>query len=373
VLGHEEPWSLTLRVVPRTTPRAVAVALARALGEPPPPSPPPPRGGGVKLEQLALRFPFAVVGVRADQRVAFANGLARKLLGSDAVRTGALLTDGAPRELGPLARRLVEFRAPLRPTHVRLSDGRTLEVSGIAATADDPAVLFLQDATEQHRYEEVMREFLRNAAHQLRTPLTGVVAAIEMLQGGAKDDPATLDLFLGHLETHAGRLSRIARGLLTLARAEGGAPVMVDIVALRPVVDAVVGAVDPRPGVTIHANCPRQLSALAMPDLLQEALAALVENAVKHTLAGEIRIDAAAVAGHVTVSVADSGPGILPEFHDRIFDPFFQAPAVGEGFGLGLAIAAQAVRAMRGDIGVSSVLGEGTTFTVRLPSGTVVR
>jgi signal transduction histidine kinase len=75
----------------------------------------------------------------------------------------------------------------------------------------------------------------------------------------------------------------------------------------------------------------------------------------------------------VAVSVSDSGPGILPEFHDRIFEPFFRIAPNGEGYGLGLAIAARAVRAMHGQIGVSSTPGQGTVFTVTLPAATVVR
>jgi signal transduction histidine kinase len=76
--------------------------------------------------------------------------------------------------------------------------------------------------------------------------------------------------------------------------------------------------------------------------------------------------------GTVAVSVADTGPGVLPEFRDRLFEPFFRLTPAGEGYGLGLAIAAKAVAAMRGEIDVSSSPGAGTTFTVRLPAATVV-
>lgn len=369
LLGRPEPWRIALRPLPRVRPRSIVVSLVGGDRMPPPP-PASPRGG---LEQLALRFPFAVVAVQRDLRVVFANGRARRLLGHEAVRAGTIFGDAGATELRIVARRLVEVGAPLPSTIVELADGRTLRVSGLAATLDEPAALFVEDATEQRRHDNVMREFLRNAAHQLRTPLTGITAAIETLQSGAKERPADRDRFLEHVQTHAERLSRIARGLLTLARAETGEAVAVDFVELRPLVDSIVRSVEPRTGVTVHADCPVGLAAIATPDLLQEAIEALVDNAIAHTHEGEIRIRAVRQNGDVAVVVSDSGAGILPEFQDRIFEPFFRIGSTGEGYGLGLAIAAQAVRAMRGEIGVSSAVGKGTTFTVKLPSATVVR
>jgi signal transduction histidine kinase len=85
-----------------------------------------------------------------------------------------------------------------------------------------------------------------------------------------------------------------------------------------------------------------------------------------------VRISAARQDGRVALTVTDTGPGILPEFVDRVFEPFFRLTPSGDGYGLGLAIAAQAVQAMGGDIDVSSIVGTGSSFTVRLPSATLV-
>jgi signal transduction histidine kinase len=218
-----------------------------------------------------------------------------------------------------------------------------------------------------------MREFLRNAAHQLRTPIAGIMAAVEMLQSGAKEQPADRDRFLAHVERHAERLTRVARGLLLLSRAQAGEDAPVDFVELRPLLDRLVQEQDPTDEVKVLTDCPPGLAALATPDLLHEALAALLDNALTHTRAGEVRISAAQTNGRVVLTVSDQGPGILPEFVDRVFEPFFRLAPSGEGYGLGLAIAAQAVETMGGEIGVSSTVGSGTTFTVKLPSATVVR
>jgi signal transduction histidine kinase len=256
---------------------------------------------------------------------------------------------------------------------VQVADGRAFRVHGLAASDADPAVLFVEDVSDEVQHDRVMREFLRNAAHQLRTPLAGITAAIETLQSGAKELPAERDRFLGHVQTHANRLSRIARGLLVLARAEIGETLALDVVQLGPLLDDLVSEAEPGEGVALRGRYAAGLAALAAPDLLREALAALVDNAIFHTESGEIVVGARQSEGKVVVTVADSGPGIPPEFHARIFQPFFRLGGTGEGFGLGLAIAAQAVQAMHGQIDVSSKVGAGATFIVSLPSATVAR
>jgi signal transduction histidine kinase len=104
---------------------------------------------------------------------------------------------------------------------------------------------------------------------------------------------------------------------------------------------------------------------------VEEIVAALVDNAVRHTASGTIRLTARRADWDAEIEVEDTGPGILPEHRQRIFEPFYRAEP-SEGFGLGLAIARQAVEAMDGSIEVSSGAGGGTRFLVRLPSARVV-
>jgi len=319
-------------------------------------------------DQFVLRFPGAAVALRRDLRVASANARARALLGREAVRTGAVFGDVVGGDLKALAHRLTRVSAPLAPTEIELADGRALRVTGLAAHGADPAVLLIEDMTKQRRHDRVIREFLRNAAHQLRTPLAGIAAAVETLQAGAKNDPELRERFLDHVEAHAERLTRLTHGLLTLARAESGDPIPVDVVELEPLLAAAVLAARAGKGVVVRAEPSDGLAAIAAPDLLAEALAVLVDNAVDHTVEGQVVLAALADGDRVAIQVSDSGPGILPEFHDRVFEPFFRLAPSGEGYGLGLAIAAQAVRAMHGEIDVSSTPGQGTVFTIRLPA-----
>ena len=96
-------------------------------------------------------------------------------------------------------------------------------VVGIPSQPDtDWALLVIDDLTEQERRELAEREFVSNAAHELRTPLTTIIGAVEVLQAGAKEDPVERDRFLAHIERESGRLARLARAMLTLARAHAG-------------------------------------------------------------------------------------------------------------------------------------------------------
>lgn len=353
---HDVECTISLRALPETVPRRVAVSISTE-----------------RFERFLLRFPYAVVALRRDLRVAFANDHARALLGNAAVRAGAPFGESVPPELRVCAEQVAQGSEPLDSTEVRLGDGRALLVSGLAPTAHSPAVLFVEDVSERSNQDLVLREFLRNAAHQLRTPVAGITAAVEMLQAGAKESPADRDRFLAHIEQQAERLRRVARGVLQLARARAGEAPPIDSVELRPLLDRLVREIDPRGGCEVVADCPAGLAALAAPDLLHEALAALLDNAIAHAREGDVRISAEQADGSVVVTVSDQGSGILPELLDRVFEPFFRAAPSGEGYGLGLAIAAQAVATMGGEIDVSSRVGAGTAFTVRLPAATVVK
>ena len=210
-----------------------------------------------------------------------------------------------------------------------------------------------------------MREFLRNAAHQLRTPLTGITAAVEVLQSGAKDVPSDRDRFLEHVAVDTVRLTRIARALLVLARAQSGESVTLEQLELPELLESVVVGAGASAQGRISVACSPGLTVLAQPDLLREALAALVDNAVTHT-SGAVRLAARKLDDAVEIEVVDVGEGIPPEHHARIFEPFYRVADTGEGFGLGLAIAQQAVNAMQGTLRSGVPAEGGTSFTIRL-------
>jgi signal transduction histidine kinase len=119
--------------------------------------------------------------------------------------------------------------------------------------------------------------------------------------------------------------------------------------------------------VPIAVECPRDLAAYGSPDLLREALSALLENAIDHTMNGSIRVVAGPEANRVRIAVVDTGSGMQHDERARLFEPFFRSGEDGEGFGLGLAIAAQAVQAMGGGMAIEDV-PEGACVAITLAS-----
>jgi PAS domain S-box-containing protein len=373
--GHSEPTTVVLEAVSFQAQPALVTArlLTGTGGVPTAPPPPPPPDARRELDRIFRRFPHGVIGLWPDLRIAFINARARKLLGREGAVVGAVFPVRPERsELRRHAERLLRLHVPMRPVMLE-HDDRWLRVTGIPSHEKEPAVLLLEDMTRERQREQVTNDFLRNASHQLRTPLAAVTAAIDVLQAGAKDDPQARDRFLDHIAAHAGRMTRLTRGLLVLSRAQAGAqPLRLDLVELRPLLDRLTSQLEPPDGVIVETECPTGLAALGEPDLIEETVWALLDNAVAHTDHGAVRVAAAEVDWQTLIEVSDSGAGILPEHRGRIFEPFYRPWQDGRGFGLGLAIARQAVEAMDGTIEVAGATGGGTRFVVRLPSARLV-
>ncbi len=120
----------------------------------------------------------------------------------------------------------------------------------------------------------------------------------------------------------------------------------------------------------LEVDCPPGLVAHAESSLLEQAVGNLVANALHHTVRGRVVLSArAAGEGRLEIGVADTGPGIPPDAQERVFDRFFRGGDRGaDGFGLGLAIARESVRAIGGEVAVESGNGAGTRARVLLPA-----
>lgn len=254
-----------------------------------------------------------------------------------------------------------------------LGDGRmrAVEMSVAPVREEDgtisSAVLTTVDITEREQRERADREFLANAAHQLRTPLAAIRGAVEVLQAGAKDDPVASDRFLGHIERESERLTRLARALLTLARAQSQREELrKEIVLIAPVLRDVVGRIDSPPGIVLELRCAPELAGLSNPELLEEALTCLADNAVRY--AGQrVVLEGRRENDDLVVEVQDDGPGMPQDEQERAFERFYRG-GDGSGFGLGLAIAAQAAEAMGATVEIVSQPGAGTAARIVVPA-----
>jgi signal transduction histidine kinase len=321
-----------------------------------------------RLQLLLERLHEGVLTIDQDLVVHFANTEARRLLGGRLREGDALPEPWRGFDLRAFAQGLFDDRASVTQVHVTPDDQHAYGVTGIPSQPEtDWALLVVDDLTEQERRELAEREFVSNAAHELRTPLTTIIGAVEVLQAGAKEDPAERDRFLGHIEREAGRLARLARAMLTLARAHSGQePPRVEAVELAPLLREVAAGLHPHAGVAVDVEVADGLAVETNRDLLEQALRNLGENAAKHTARGSVVLRAYGNGNTVTVEVEDSGPGISPEVQRHVFDRFYRGERDEHGFGLGLAIVRESVRTLGARIELDSSPGQGTVFRILL-------
>lgn len=320
-----------------------------------------------RLGLLLDRLQEGVVAVDRVLTVQFANAGCRRLFGNELEPGSPLPATIAELPVRQLAAGLFAPGAHVSEARSDTGDGATISLVGIPAAGTGLAVLVLTDITEHERRQRAEREFVANASHELRTPVSAIAGAVEALELGASDDPDARAGFIRLIGRQALRLTRLTNSLLILARAQTREEGMQLVpVELRPLIEEIAASSEPRDRVLVE--CEPGLSATAQPDVLEQVVANLVSNALKHAPTGEVVVRASRVGGSAVIEVSDSGPGISAELRERIFDRFYAGGgAAREGFGLGLAIARDSATAMGGRLELHSNPGFGTTARVILP------
>ena len=224
------------------------------------------------------------------------------------------------------------------------------------------------------------RQFTADASHELRTPLAAMQTILSVIRAQRRA-PDDYEQALSDLAEEADRLQSLVEDLLALARRDGPAPAVLASVDLSALLGDVCDSLRPlaeAKGLTLSNALPAGLALLGDGDQLIRLFVNLLDNALKYTAQGGVSVQANATAAHVTVVVADTGPGIAPEHLPHIFDRFYRADAArtagsarpvhrAHSAGLGLAIALEIARAHHGRLTAASVLGQGSRFEVVLP------
>ncbi|QXC62766.1 HAMP domain-containing histidine kinase [Aquihabitans sp. G128] len=226
---------------------------------------------------------------------------------------------------------------------------------------------------ERARSEDRLRQFVADASHELRTPVTTIRGYAELYRVGGLRGEADLDGAMRRTEQEAIRMGALVEDLLNLARLDQGRPLHLQPVDLSALVaDAArdAGAVEPRRPITVHAPTPVPI--VGDDAMLRQIVANLVANARVHTPPDTpIHLRAGLAGDRAVVEVADEGPGMSPEVAARAFERFYRAdPARTRhtgGSGLGLSIVAASAAAHGGEATLDSAPGRGTTVRLTLP------
>jgi two-component system phosphate regulon sensor histidine kinase PhoR len=238
------------------------------------------------------------------------------------------------------------------------------------------SMLVLVDITELKKLETMRRDFVANVSHELRTPLTSIRAMAETLQDGALNDEEVAMGFLATIVKESDRLARISEDLLILSDAESKAPerVRFDLADLVREVTARFRAESAECGVSLSTELPGPIFISASRDQIEQVVINLISNAIKYTSrGGNVSIAVANGGPMVSLSVTDTGIGIMQEDLPRIFERFYRVDKARSrqsgGTGLGLSIVKNIVEAHGGEVRVASEFNRGSCFTVSLPSG----
>ncbi|WP_088279648.1 sensor histidine kinase [Ideonella sp. A 288] len=337
----------------------------------------------MRVRLAALYLPIGEAGsppqvmlVQIARSQASRDGLARAILQDTVLPLSALIVlmsmivwAGIRAGLAPLARlrALVEDRAPNDLAPLQL-EAAPQELRSLARALNDLLAAVQESVAAQRR-------FIGNAAHQLRTPLAGLKSQTEIaLQTNA--DPA-LAPRLKLVHEGAVRSAHLVNQLMALARAEPEAASALprEPVDLRTLAAEVAAEQVPRAlqrgvdlGVEDAPDDAPPVRVKGVPGLLREAVANLVDNAIRYAGAGaEVTLTVRAHGNEAVLEVADTGPGVPPDQHEALFGRFYRASNEGPGVGLGLAIVREIVQRHGGQVSASAARPHGLRVRIALP------
>lgn len=245
------------------------------------------------------------------------------------------------------------------------------------AAESQGAVAVLRDISSQRAIQQRNAEFVSAVSHEMKTPLAGIKAYVELLLDGDAEDEATRGEFLGVVSNQANRLQRLVDNLLNLARIEAGVvSVSKRSQSLNDMLEEAFRLVEPSAAskrITLENELsPMYLGVLADRDMLLQAAINLLSNAIKYTPdGGTVTLRSRLLGDEVRFDVVDNGVGLSPEDCQKVFQKFYRVEKnkrMATGTGLGLPLAKHIVEDVHGGrLTVESTLGQGSTFAVTMP------
>ena len=322
------------------------------------------------LDAILTNLTEGVLAADSRQCVVFANPAARSMLGFGSEELLERLPD--PWEdfhLSEAATRCAEAEGECIEARVLSGDALLhVKLEHLPKFGDHRGgtLVMMRDLSEGRRLEMHQQRFLANAAHELKTPITTILGASDLLLAD-DEDPEVRRRFLNHIFTEAHRMQRLSETLLRLARVgwDLREPELkvVDLGAAAREVTYRMAPLAESTGIELSLE-GHGTQVRADEEWLEQALLVVVSNAVKYSGRGShirLRLEGS------TVAVEDEGAGISAEDLPHVFDRFYQGEYSSGGFGLGLPICKELVERMSGKISIDSQEGVGTTVEINLP------
>ncbi|WP_234402585.1 two-component system histidine kinase PnpS [Trichococcus paludicola] len=258
----------------------------------------------------------------------------------------------------------------------KILDVNTVLIPGNKGERGDQLIVLLYDITEIRRLEKVRTDFVTNASHELRTPVTALKGFAETLLDGAMSDPVILKQFLEIIYKESNRLDMLVNDILELSRVEQKqVPMRIEKININEITRScfqIVSKEAEEKEITLMLKAEKEVYFEGDKSRFEQILSNLIYNAVNYTdQKGHVTVHLDQTDEEIIIQVKDTGIGIPEEDLLRIFERFYRVDKARSrntgGTGLGLSIVRYLVKNMNGFISVDSKMGIGSTFTVRFP------
>ncbi|MCB2410837.1 ATP-binding protein [Hymenobacter lucidus] len=346
-----------------------------------------------RMESIVQGLDEGLLLIDQNRRIILVNPVASELLGQPAeALIGELAADVARHNEFLQTLLAAEAAAPQRETpnapeytitrhgeeaYYRLSVNPILSYNDVTAQTEFVGhILSLRNVSDFKKLDQVKSNFLATVSHELKTPLASINLSLKLLQD-ERTDTAERQRIAGGIRLETQRLLRMVGELIDVSRLDAGVGIKLnpEPVALAQVMDyaddTIMAQLEDKE-LQLHYQLPADLPAVrADLEKTTWVVINLMANAIRYSPAGEcITISAAQLGSLVQVSVRDCGPGIAPEYHERIFKRFAHIPnrdGVKGGSGLGLSISREFITSQGGELWVESMPGRGSVFHFTLP------
>ncbi len=338
------------------------------------------RNSNAELITILSSLPVGVMVIDSTHDVIFANHKMSVMLGRD------ILTQVHPYTQDLRNYQLLSLIENVYDSHK--SQQEEIQSVGATSVTWDASVVFNQLENDFHilvimydisdiiNVKQMQIDFLRNASHELKTPITAISGFTKTLLGGAMDDKKSLVEFLKIIDQQSDQLASLVQDVLTISHIQNGTNYHYKPLALHDFIDAELASYQSMiqgNHVSIHNHVPEHVEVIADTTTLTRILRNLVSNAVKYNRPnGEVNITYSDNDSYWQLHVSDTGIGIAQKDISRLFERFYRADDSRtkqkvSGTGLGLSIVKEMVDAVGGTIDVKSQRGVGSTFTVNFP------